>query len=485
MLKAKFAAFFVITGLLSGCVSFEKNAFLSQHNPSEGYRYSNVNEKSKNNSDSLFVVLSFSGGGTRAAALSYGILQELKATKIVWEGKEKSLLNEVDIISSVSGGSFTSAFYGLNREKIFEGWYENDYLKKDIQKGLALLLLNPINWYKLASPSFGRSDLVNEYYQRNIFGTKTFGDLLNKGKPFLMINGTDMSTGAQFPFIQDQFDLLCSDLSKYPVSRAVATSSAFPGLLTPLTYKNYAGKCQYQEPEWVKNAANSTPFNPQSALFVDDRRSYYETPSYRKRRDYVHMMDGGVADNIGLRSLTFGVQNSGPEYSIQRMINNREIKKLVVIVVNAATDPDNDLDQSTSVPGVITTVTTASTVPLDNYTFDTLNSSKDAIGNYKEQRSLLAACNRQLKKQCPSVEPIGIPPATFDSYVSMVSFNNIQDAEKRYWFKNLPTNFDLTTEQVDALLKEGKSLLRESRDYQNLVNAIGADNASRSFPLNP
>jgi NTE family protein len=465
-------AFVLLVLVVSGCASYQKNSQLPQYQPDKGYRYQVLEEESKENTDSLFVVVSFSGGGTRAAALSYGILEKLKNTPIVWEGVSKSLLDEVDIISSVSGGSFTSAYYGLNREAIFDGEYEKYYLKKDIEHDLFMQLFNPINWYKLLSPDYGRSDLVNEYYQENLFGEKTFADLQQNGKPFLMINGTDMSTGGQFPFIQDQFDLICSDLSSYPVSRAVATSSAFPGLLTPLTYRNYAGSCDYKEPTWVKNGALSGASNPQIVQFVDDRRSYYVTYPGAGKRDYVHMMDGGVADNIGMRSLTFGLENNGPAYSILRRINKSEIKKLVVIIVNAATDPATDLDESASVPGLVTTVISSATIPLDNYTFDTNTRTGNAIDLFAKDIERVETCNRILKKQCPAAEPLQAP-GEIDSYISVVTFNSISAPERRHWFKNLPTNFNLPPKTVDKLIMEGKDLLDNTGGYKDLVRDIG------------
>ncbi len=464
--------FALLVLVVSGCASYQKNLPLQQVQPDKGYRYQVLDEKSKDNTDSLFVVVSFSGGGTRAAALSYGILEKLKNTPIVWKGVSKSLLDEVDIISSVSGGSFTSAYYGLNRDAIFNGDYENNYLKKDIEHDLFLQLLNPINWFKLLSPDYGRSDLVNEYYEEHLFGHKTFADLQKNGKPFLMINGTDMTTGGQFPFIQDQFDLICSDLSSYPVSRAVATSSAFPGLLTPLTYKNYAGDCNYKEPTWVKNGALSGSFNPKLVQFVDDRRSYYVINPETGKRDYVHMMDGGVADNIGMRSVAFGLENAGPSYSLLRRINNKEIEKLVVIVVNAATDPATGLDKSASVPGLVTTVITSATVPLDNYTFDTISRTENAIDVFSKDIGRVEACNRVLKDKCPAARPLQAP-GEIDSYVSVVTFNSISDPDKRFWFKNLPTNFNVPPETVDKLIKVGKDLLGKTEGYEELVRDIG------------
>jgi len=79
--------------------------------------------------DDLFVCLTFSGGGTRAAAFSYGVLQKLRDTAIVRakDGRHESLLDEVDCISSVSGGSFTAAYYALFGARIFQD-YRKEFL---------------------------------------------------------------------------------------------------------------------------------------------------------------------------------------------------------------------------------------------------------------------------------------------------------------------------------------------------------------------
>src|SRR5438046_8965164 len=97
------------------------------------------------------------------------------------------------------------------------------------------------------SPTFGRIELAEELYDREIFREKTFSNLIDRAhRPFLMLNATDISMGSQFTFIQDQFDLLCSDLSGVHVARAVAASSNFPVAFTPLTINNYAGTCDYR-----------------------------------------------------------------------------------------------------------------------------------------------------------------------------------------------------------------------------------------------
>ena len=138
-------------------------------------------------SDRLFLVLAFSGGGTRAAALSYGVLEALAKVELPdaakqnhSDGTKHTLLAEVDMIYSVSGGSFTAAYYGLRGEDMFKDYRER-FLIRNHQGILIRGMLNPLNWFRLWSPRFGRSDMAQEYYDGMIFNGATLGDLV-KGK---------------------------------------------------------------------------------------------------------------------------------------------------------------------------------------------------------------------------------------------------------------------------------------------------------------
>jgi NTE family protein len=174
--------FFLLLSAAAGCSHFGHypvNAPLEKFTP--GYGYIAQNMGPEGNSEELLLVLSFSGGGTRAAAFSYGVLEELRATEVAFDGKKRRLLDEVDMISGVSGGSFTAAYLGLFGERIFED-YESRFLKKNIQgEFTSSIFLNPVNWFRLSSPLFDRSDLAAEYYdkghlssvpfQRHMFGS--------------------------------------------------------------------------------------------------------------------------------------------------------------------------------------------------------------------------------------------------------------------------------------------------------------------------
>jgi NTE family protein len=188
---------------LSGCVALNiENTRLEKADPMHGYRPRSPAQR--RDPGKAIIFLAFSGGGTRAAALAYGVLEELRATKIGGD-ESQSLLDEVDTISGVSGGSFTAAYYGLYGERIFDE-FEPRFLRKNIQLALILQSLKPWNFVRLLTPSLNRSDLASRYYHENVFDNATFADLTVAGGPKIHINATDLSSGDRFTFNQDSAD---------------------------------------------------------------------------------------------------------------------------------------------------------------------------------------------------------------------------------------------------------------------------------------
>lgn len=459
--------------LAAGCAHYPANPQLAHFDNHAGYRFENLKPGPKN-SDSLFIILTFSGGGTRAAALSYGVLEKLRNTRITWEGQERSLLDEVDVISSVSGGSFTAAYYTLFREETFTRFPQN-FLYRDIQGELIGLMFNPVNWMKLASPDYGRIDMAADFYDREIFAGKSYSDLTTQDqRPYLMVNATDMSVGAQFTFVQETFDTLCSDLSGVNVARAVAASSNFPIAFTPLTLNNYPNECGYQSPAWVKTAMLDTDINPprRARALLHDSYADEETQDGGtvKQRPFLHLLDGGVSDNIGLRGPLQAILSNDPQWSILNKINKGEIKKLVVVTVDARSQPDVSYDQKASPPRTFTVLSTIATVPLDNYSQDTIELLRREFANRKQNRQSWEGCGQLLQRNhCETEKMPGTGPADVGFYDIYVGFSRIQDAGERHALFNYPTSFNLDKAQVDKLLAVGGELLTSSPDFQRLV----------------
>ncbi|PMR67085.1 patatin-like phospholipase family protein [Halomonas heilongjiangensis] len=439
---------------LGGCASFPETPKLERVDAASGYRYANLEDAGSG--EDLFVILTFSGGGTRAAALSYGVLETLRDSWVEIDGERRNLLQEVDVISSVSGGSFTSAYYALQGDEIFEpgGRFQANFLYKNVEARLKGQLFNPYNWARLLSPTFGRIDIADEVYQDLLFDDADFGDLAARGrKPFLLINATDMAKGATFTFIQSQFDPLCADLNGVTLSRAVAASSNFPIAFTPLTLNSYPGRCDYREPTWVSSGLRDLDSNP---------RRYYRARSLRTyqapERRYVHLLDGGVSDNIGLRLPLTALRSSDLPWSVLTRMNLEQIDKLVVIVVDAKTQQAPDFDTSPRAPGLTKVVSTISTTPMVNYSFDTVELLRQAMRTR-------ADAQRASREQAPPGEAMH----QVELYRIYVGFDQLEDETERKRYLSLPTTFDLPAEQVDDLRRIGGVLLERSPCFQSLV----------------
>src|SRR6267378_5365142 len=133
-MSLKSTTFLLVPVLLgSSCAHHPVNAPLAAVDGRTGYRFENA--AFSTNSDDLFLMLAFSGGGMRAAALEYGVLEELARTGVGAPGERRRLLDEVDLISSVSGGSFTAAYYAIWGDRIFSD-FEPQFLTKRLHNGL-------------------------------------------------------------------------------------------------------------------------------------------------------------------------------------------------------------------------------------------------------------------------------------------------------------------------------------------------------------
>jgi NTE family protein len=445
--------------ICAGCAHYPDNPRLSTISPSEGYRYSVVRQPPAK--DRPFVLLAFSGGGTRAAAFSFGLMEELRQVEYTaGDGSKRRLLDDVEIISSVSGGSFTSAYYALFPDSFFDD-FPRRFLYRDIQRGLLWRLFNPYNWFRLASADFSRIDMADEYYNSTLFENKTFADLLARPKgsvPFLVLNATDISITHRFEFTQDQFDLLCSDLSGVSISRAVAASSDFPVAFAPLTLDIYKETCG-PLPPWITLGLD--PENNPKRRFSDATAAN----SYREpERRYVHLLDGGLSDNLGLRGPIQAVATTDSPWSILRYANLDNLGRLMVIAANAKTAKERSWDEKSAPPGIGAVLDVVLNGPMDDVSSDSIEM---VDGHFEQMRQLsrsVDSCNKRLRQVNPSA-PLLSNPITTDFTFSELNFDDMPDPRLRQCLQKLPTSFVLPEKTVDLLRKAAGYLLMNSTDF--------------------
>jgi len=398
----------------------------------------------KHHMGEISLVLTFSGGGTRAAALAYGVLEELRDTIIMVDGQPRRMLDEIDAISSVSGGSFTSAYYGLNGDAIFDD-FERDFLRRDVDRHLIRGLFNPLRWFSTS----GRTEMALHYYDESVFRRATFADLQRRNGPLILINASDLSHGVRFSFVQEYFNLLCSDISTFPVARAVTASSAVPVLFNPVVLENYRD-CRKQEPALLLTAEENAGNTAQMAQVAQGLKSYAD----KDKRPYIHLVDGGVTDNLGLRAIYELIEGAGGATAFLKKIDSKPVRRFAVISVNASTDPDYRMDLSAKQPSMEKTISAVTRLQFQRYNAATLELLQHSIKQWAAELST--------------------PDKAVESYFVQVNFSGINNPERREFFNRIPTRFSLSADQVDKLITAGHELLRNNPTYQQFIADLKA-----------
>ena len=428
--------------LLAGCATYgriDNQPLTSAAARQPGYGMSEA--ASAGRRDDITLVLAFSGGGSRAAALAYGVLLELRDTRIGANG-DRRLLDEVDAISAVSGGSFTAAYYGLHGDDTFRD-FESGFLRRDLTSDVLHRILSPRRWF---TPE-GRSDAASTLYDGTIFKGATFADLQRRNGPLIVINASDLEGGIRFAFLQEFFDLLCSDLRSYPLADAVAASSAVPVLFEPVVLQNNSGCAAPHLPQPAEDS-------PQLQQVVKGLRGYAD----KQQRHYVHLADGGLTDNLGLRAFQETIDLAGGLRPFLRKIGREPNGHVVVVSVDASGKAAEGLGLERRAPSILRAVDIMSDVQLHRYNAATLEQMQDSLQRWAKD--------------------VSTPERKVQPRLVTVALRDVVDEAERERLSRISTNFDLEGGQVDALVAAGRALLRANPEFRGLMDALGGKPAN-------
>ncbi|MCU0899556.1 MAG: patatin-like phospholipase family protein [Cypionkella sp.] len=450
--------------VLAGCAAWNKPL----NPPLEGANAPLVEAAAPLADDSLYVGLAFSGGGMRASAFAYGMLEELRAQGAI-TGTPHGILDHVRLVSGVSGGSVTAAQFGLYGPAGLTGYRER-YLLTNAEKYMANSVLNPLTLVKgLSGGANGRATFAR-YLDEVLYKGATYGDLRTRSPIKTWINATDMANNTPFLFSPETFDALCSDLSKVPISEAVAASAAFPLVFSPIVLQAHQGTCTYQEPDWLTAARN----NPEATSAMKAQARALESYANPAEVKFVKLLDGGITDNFGTTGLAIERARAQAPYAPMTEAEAVRMTRMLFLVANAGVEKDYGWTQKIPGPGGPGLAMSIATASMSAATRSGYDAMKGELRLWQEDLiewrcALPLAAVRRLRGTTA-----GWDCRDVKLFVGQASFETLPKS-MRDQLNTVPTRLRLNPDQVDLVIEAGRLATRATPEFNGFLASLSGN----------
>jgi len=454
--RAAAALAVLAAGLVAGCATEVYNPAtnlpLSETTPS---RMGAPGDFMRENS----IVLSFSGGGLRASAFAYGVLTALQEMKTA----DGDLLDDVRLITSVSGSSLTAAYYGVYGREGLER-FRQEALLPDFERGMRLSVFAPGNLSRALGGGLNVAEDFRDVLDHRVFRGATFADIYARQGPVIRIHATDLYHGVPFTFDPVAFGVLCSDISRYPVADAVAASMAVPVVFAPIVVRTFPQACRPLPPE-LAGFVQPKPDAPLKVKALASAISDYRDPA---RTRFIKLADGGLTDNVAVSTLLLARLGRDTPYAPLTEREAVTVRRVLVMVADASRRPSGDWIFHEAGPSGLELALAAFDAAVDS----AARAAADALRLVLEQwhQSVLAfRCGLSPAE----VRRLG-GPEKWDCKDVKVSYAYLSPDELPHALRDeiraIPTRLTLTPEQIDATIRgarQGVRSLPQLRHYMD------------------
>uniref|UniRef100_Q07L95 Patatin n=1 Tax=Rhodopseudomonas palustris (strain BisA53) TaxID=316055 RepID=Q07L95_RHOP5 len=411
--------------------------------------------------DEYLIGLSFSGGGTRAAAFSFGVLSEMD--RVPLRGAAASMLDRIDFVSGVSGGSVTAAYFGLKKRAALTDFRER-FLLQNAEEGLQTTLsLSTIG--KAFAGGINDSTGFTQWLDAHLFEGATFAQFRSIGRPRVWINASDIYNRVPFVFGQTAFAAICSDLGAYPLSNAVAASAAVPIAFAPAVVQAFPGTCNDPLPAWIVRAANNRDASPMLSSYAKAITRYREGAV-----PFIKLLDGGLVDNYGISGFTIARESSETPYGPLTPAQAVRLRRMMFLVVDAKTGLSGNWINTVEGPSGVDLLKAAVDTTMDAsvgaaYTaFDrTMSDWRDSMVRWR--------CGLSAAERTRYGAGAGWNCRDLKFFVGRLGFDQL-DAARANELEAIPTRFYLPANQVDDLIAAGRDSLRASPVFRAFAASL-------------
>lgn len=400
--------------------------------------------------------LAFSGGGTRAAAFGYGVLDGMARTPIARKGG--NLVDRIGVVSGVSGGSIMAAYFGLKGQAALAD-FRKDYLTQDVMAALDTSV-NLVNISRALGGGANTDNKLRDWFNVHLFHNATFGDLIARRRPITVINATDIYNRTPFLFSPPSFAAACSDITRYPIAAAVAASAAVPAAFAPVVIETFPGQCQTPLPAWIEKAAVSMTASPLLNAYAKGLKDIRDG-----KVKYVKLFDGGLIDNYGLSGITILRAGQGTPYGPLRPEEAVNLRRFMFLVVDAGQGPQGDWSKTLEGPAGKELIGAVVDVLVDANAHASYSAFEATMHNWQNDivrwRCGLKAAEvarlrgRGGKWNCRDLKIT----------VGRVSFDQL-GAARAQRLNKVPTSFTLPAEAVDEVAQAGADALAANPTFK-------------------
>ncbi len=437
--------------VLAGCATVvynePVNVPLSGHGLAERI---GINFQDADVAESAVVGLAFSGGGTRAAAFSFGVLDEMERTPV--RGASAPMIERLEFISGVSGGSVTAAYYGLRKRDGLRDFRER-FLLRNAEENLTTTV-------SLATLSRALGGGVNDstgltrWLDANLFNGATFEEFRRIGRPRVWINASDIYNRTPFIFSAETFNAMCSDLGSYPLATAVAASAAVPIAFAPVVIKTYPGECNKSLPSWVTRSRDRDA-PPMLRSFAEALSRYHDGGI-----PYVKLLDGGLVDNYGLSGFTIARLSSDTPYGPMSPRQAVKMRRALFLVVDSKKGLEGDWIRTVQGPTGVELVQAAADTAIDASVGASFVAFEKTISDWQGALTRWR-CGLSAAERARYGAPANWNCRDIKFFVGRLGFDQLENGRAAS-LEKVPTRFNLPADQVDMVIEAGRDVFRAS-----------------------
>lgn len=264
----------------------------------------------------------------------------------------------------------------------------------------------------------------------------------------IILNATDLSTAGRFSFTPMFFGQICSDLGSYPVADAVTASSAVPIIFPTVRLRSYSGSCGYALPEWITNERMAGGSDLRSIV----RAQIAAQAESLNGREFIHLLDGGISDNLGLMNGIAAIAGLGDGRQGTPSLGHEDVELILLITVNAETEterPWDRLDRPASPFQVV----------------DGLSGAQMSQNN-----RLVTQLARMAFAEF--ARDLSTPEKPVNFRLVELGFEHVQDSEERQYLRRIETSFNLSDKKVDRVIEAGRELVRQSPELESALQLL-------------